>query len=128
MFEASRYFPDETKFAHHKPGEYWPMVSVGDMRPCYAILYCPECGKPISLHDHEINYDGTVVNEVACQNTYSFFKRGEGSRFPNSWYGLQCAFRDTVMLVGYDLVGPDPFAKPTERDAINSLKHFIYEE
>jgi hypothetical protein len=106
-FHATRYFGFNID-GQRKPGQYWPCIAVGDDSPNYAIVYCPECGKPFSLNNHQISVDGVVQPMAQCPNTYSF-TRGEECHFPNAYYGKKCEWSGMIILDGLETIGADPF-------------------
>ena|SRR5579859_6541318 len=106
MLHARRFFG--RRLGGGERGHYWPQVAIGEDRPRWAVLYCPECGRPISLHQHTISPTGSVSPSVVCPNPHPLYC--------NTPQGPRCTFHDMVTLDGWDRIGADPFDPAPRRE------------
>ena len=56
-----------------------------------AIVGCPKCGQPLSLHDHKVDFAGLVQPKLICPH-------------------VECRYKDFVFLADWNLQSD---ARPT---------------
>lgn len=59
-----------------------------------AMLYCPNCHKPMSITNHSIDADGNVSPSVVCPNNLGLAQGIEK-------FGEKCQFHEFVRLDGW---------------------------
>ena len=48
----------------------WMLIPDVQQKKMEAVLGCPNCGTPLSLHAHEIDDQGLVFPKVECTETH----------------------------------------------------------